>query len=76
MVLRASAQYRSDRKGVLSYIRSLHEKKFLDIDVKEPDNGFVRMQINKGYHYLEYIDAETSKYVCVMNVDPQLSYIP
>ena len=34
------------------------------------------MDIIKGYHYLEYIDENTTRYVCVLNVDPFLNYIP
>ena len=32
--------------------------------------------MNKGYHYFEYIDENTTKYISIFNADPHLALIP
>mmetsp|Transcript_5808 Transcript_5808/g.5260 ORF Transcript_5808/g.5260 Transcript_5808/m.5260 type:complete len:198 (-) Transcript_5808:41-634(-) len=76
IVLRVSASYNKERNAVLSFLKSLKEEKFMDYELKQPGYGTVRMDMKKGYHYLEYLGPNTTKYVTIMNVDPQLSYIP
>jgi hypothetical protein len=51
-------------------IRSLNTKQFFGFELPENDPNYVRMVISKGYHYFEYVDAETTKYIALMNADP------
>ena len=57
-------------------IRSLKQERYFGLELSQQEAGFVRMDIVKGYHYLEYIDENTTKYISIFNCDPQLDYIP
>ena len=34
------------------------------------------MRLDKGYHYFQYLGENRTKYINIINADPNISYIP
>jgi hypothetical protein len=70
ILVRSSGMVNKERRGILSIVKSVYTDKFFGVSLPPVENGFVRMDVHKGYHYFEYIDENTTRYVSVFNADP------
>lgn len=71
--------WRNDKKsiGVLNIIKSVNEDEdYFGVKVPPTAEGHVRIDIKRGYHYLQRIDENTTRYINIFNCDPQLYYAP
>ena len=64
-------------KAILVVLRSLDsDTHYFQTPAPETSPGHVRMDIKRGYHYFQYIDENTTRYVTIFNTDPKLEFIP
>ena len=42
----------------------------------EDASGMPRLDMNKGYHFFQYLGPNKTRHVQIMNIDPKLDYMP
>ena len=66
-------------KAILTVMKSTPEEPgslYFGHPIPKSADGHVRLDIKRGYHYFQYIDEKTTRYVEIFNTDPQLQYAP
>lgn len=79
MTFIASGMYDRKNTAVLSCIRSVPETpdaSFFGAGIPPVADGYVRLDISRGYHYFQMLDDNRTRYVTIFNSDPKLSNIP
>jgi hypothetical protein len=49
---------------------------FFGFDIPRPEGGYVRMRIDRGFHYFQYLGDNKTRYVTIFNADPNIAYLP
>ena len=77
IVIKASGMIDRKNNGCLIVLKSIDEgQKFFNVPSPKTSSGYVRIDIIRGYHYLQRIDDNTTKYITIFNTDPKISMIP
>jgi len=76
MVVRTSGMFEPEDKSLICVMKSVTEPTFFGATIPPPDKGHVRMNIERGYHYFKYLGVNKTKYIGIMNVDPNLPMVP
>ena len=67
----ATGMFDNERKALLSVCQSIDAGvKVFGMEIPETAEGHVRVDMKKGFHFFQYIDANTTKYMCIYNSDP------
>eukprot|EP00347_Sterkiella_histriomuscorum_P007904 403347117 len=77
MIFTGTGMYDRENKAVLLVVKSPSDDScYFDMNVPETTEGYVRIDIKRGFHHFKQIDANTTKYTSIYNVDPKLTYMP
>ena len=77
MIFKASGMYDRKNMAILTVLKSLPENShFFGIPAPLTASGHVRMDIQRGYHYFQYLGENKTRYVTIFNTDPQLKFMP
>lgn len=67
----------SKRKACLFVMKSLDTPTvFFNYEIPPTKPGFVRMDMRKGYHFIEKLDDNRCRYTNIANSDPKLKLMP
>ena len=77
LLCEATGVFEEENLAVLTVLRSVPlQEEIFGHTFEKVESGHVELLLRKGYHYFEYIDDETTKYVMIFNSDPQLGLVP
>lgn len=77
MTFTASGMFDRKNNGLLTVLKSVPDDgKYFGSSIPAVEDGHVRIDIQRGFHYFQRIDDNTTKYINIFNADPKLSYTP
>lgn len=50
--------------------------KYFGCPIPEMPEGFARIDVKMGYHFLQYLGPKKTRYISIWNTDPKIDYIP
>lgn len=77
MIFKGTGMFDRKNKACLLVVKSIDEDvPFFGVPAPKTQEGHVRLDIKRGYHYLQKIDDNKTRYVALFNSDPKITFLP
>ena len=64
-------------KAILSVMKSVkNEESLFGFEIPKCPEGYVRIEIKRGFHYFQRLENNKTKYMSIFNTDMDLKVIP
>ena len=77
MVFKVTGMFDEKTNSCICVLKSEKEgQMFFGVPAPATLDGHVRIDIQRGYHYFQYVNQKQTRYVSIFNCDPQVGFVP
>ena len=77
MLFHATGVLDIKNKAFISVSRSIAPgEKYYDYEAQPPTSDLVRLHVNAGYNFFQYLGPNKTRHIAIWNTDPQIGYVP